>query len=155
MALEKGMDVTAQLYFAALIVGALTPVQVGINAALKASLDNPLAAGLTNFIVGGLAILLVALLTRSGVPALAAAASVPAWGWLGGLIGATFVVATLSLGPKLGAATLFVLVIAGQMLASMALDHFGLIGFPVRPINLPRIAGAMLLVAGVVLIVRN
>jgi bacterial/archaeal transporter family-2 protein len=147
--------VTAQLYFAALIVGALTPVQVGINASLKASLDNSLAAGLANFIVGGLSILLVALLIRPGIPALTAVASVPVWGWLGGLIGATFVVATLSLGPKLGAATLFVLVIAGQMLASMALDHFGVIGFPLRAITVPRIAGAVLLVAGVVLIVRN
>ena len=79
----------------------------------------------------------------------------PRWAWLGGLIGASYIIATLELGPKLGAALLLALILAGQMTASLVVDHFGLLGFPHHPVNLPRLAGALLLVVGAILIVKN
>ncbi|PZP57874.1 MAG: EamA-like transporter family protein [Azospira oryzae] len=147
------MDVV--LHALALLIGALMPVQVGINTSLRALLGDPLLAGLVNMVVGLVCVLLVLMLLRVPWPTAAAMASVPAWGWLGGAIGAAVVVVSLVAGPKLGAATLFVLVVAGQIAASMLLDHFGVLGYPVRPMSVLRIVGALMLIAGVVLIVKN
>jgi transporter family-2 protein len=70
----------------------------------------------------------------------------------GGLLGAVFVTAAATLAPRLGAATFISLTIAGQMLVSILLDQFGLVGFAARPATPLRLLGALLLVAGVLLI---
>ncbi|MCK1708083.1 DMT family transporter [Bradyrhizobium sp. 143] len=72
--------------------------------------------------------------------------------WSGGLFGAIFIALGIFLVPQLGAATFFAPLIAGQMLGSIAFDHFGLLDVPVHPISAIRVAGAALLVGGVVLI---
>lgn len=139
----------------AVVMGALMPVQVGINARLHGLLAHPMVAAMVNMVVGALCVGLLVAVMRVPLPSVGALAALPWWGWFGGVIGAAFVASTLLLGPKLGAAALLALIVAGQMFASMALDHFGVLGFPHSPISLWRIAGALLLVTGVVLIVRN
>jgi bacterial/archaeal transporter family-2 protein len=79
-------------------------------------------------------------------------AGVPWWAWSGGVFGAAFILLAILLLPSLGAATLFALVIAGQVLAAVTLDHFGALGLTPHPMNAARLAGAALLIAGVVLI---
>ena len=74
--------------------------------------------------------------------------------WTGGALGAYFVAATIFLAPKLGATTMVALLLAGQMVASLALDHFGLLGYPIHPVSLGRIAGVVM-IAGGVMLVRN
>jgi len=75
--------------------------------------------------------------------------------WIGGLLGVIYLTATIILAPLLGAATMIGLIIAGQMLASITLDHFGLVGFPVHPLSFWRVFGAIFLIIGVVLIQRS
>ena len=58
------------------------------------------------------------------------------------------------LAPRLGVALTFVLVVAGQMMVSLIVDHYGLLGLPVKHINWQRLVGVALLVAGVLLIRR-
>ena len=70
----------------------------------------------------------------------------------GGICGAFYIVMTILLAPRLGAATLIGVSVTGQMLASLILDHYGLIGYPVHPVNVWRLAGAGLLLGGLVLI---
>lgn len=135
--------------------GALMPVQVGINASLRLLLRDPFLAGLANMVVGAACIVVLLAALRVPLPAAATLAAVPPWAWLGGAIGAGVVVVSLVAGPKLGAATLFVLIVAGQIAGSLFLDHYGFMGYPVRPFTLLRVLGAVLLVAGVVLIVRH
>ena len=65
---------------------------------------------------------------------------------------AIFIALAIFLIPKLGAATFIALLVAGQMLCSLAFDHFGLLGIPVHPASLVRLAGAAFLILGVVLI---
>jgi len=77
---------------------------------------------------------------------------VPWYAWSGGVFGAAFILLAILLLPSLGAATLFALVIAGQVLAAVTLDHFGAFGLTPHPIGAARLAGAVLLIAGVVLI---
>ena len=74
------------------------------------------------------------------------------WYFAGGLLGAYFVYAVILLAPRLGAAQMVALVVAGQTLAALALDHFGLLGYPLQPISLSRICGVLLLAAGVWLV---
>ena len=56
------------------------------------------------------------------------------------------------LAPRLGAAPLIAAVVAGQMLASVALDHYALAGFPPHPVTLQRVAGVILVIGGVALV---
>src|SRR5258707_10013783 len=93
-----------------------------------------------------------ALLVRDPIPMAATAARIPWFAWSGGLFGAIFIGLAMFLIPQLGAATFFVALVTGQMLGSIAFDHFGLMGVPVHPVSVVRIAGAALLVGGVVLI---
>ena len=74
--------------------------------------------------------------------------------WIGGLLGAFFVAAAVTLVPRLGVAMTFSLIIAGQMLVTLVIDHFGLLGVPETKVSLARVAGILLITAGVVLIRR-
>ncbi|MET0216952.1 MAG: DMT family transporter [Burkholderiales bacterium] len=139
----------------AITVGALLPLQVAMNMQLRAWFRDPVIAALPNFVVGTVLLVAYLLLARSRLPSAASLADVPIWAWLGGIIGASYVIASLYLGPKIGATLLLALILAGQMAMSLAVDHFGLLGFPQHPINLPRLAGVVMLVAGAVLIVKN
>lgn len=138
----------------AALVGAGLTVQVGMNAAVRVAIGSPVLAAIVNFVIGLAALVLVAV--ASGARwAPGSAPAVPAWAWFGGLLGALYVAATTVLGPRLGAAALLALTLAGQMLAALIVDHYGIIGFPQSPVTMPRLVGVALLVAGVLLIMRR
>jgi transporter family-2 protein len=140
---------------AALLLGALLPVQVGINARLRGAVGHPALAATLSFVVGALA--LAALAAAAGALRLptGAAARVPWWGWTGGLLGAGYIHGTSVRAPRLGAAALTAAVIAGQLGAALAIDHFGAIGFARQPLTPARVLGAALLAAGVLLVQRR
>lgn len=133
---------------AALTMGAFMPLQAGINARLRQSLGEPLMASLVSFCVGLTALVLFILLTRTPLPSLAAAASAPWWSWVGGGLGACFVVGSVLLAYKMGATALMAWSIAGSLFASVLLDHLGLVGFTVRELSWQRLAGVALLLGG-------
>ncbi|HEX4389724.1 MAG TPA: DMT family transporter [Steroidobacteraceae bacterium] len=141
-------------YLLAFGAGLVLVLQVGMNSTLRGVLDSPLAAALISFLVGTLALALYMLVTRTPWPARAQLADVPGWAWYGGVLGAFYVATSVIVGPRLGAATLLSLIVLGQLLTSLLVDHFGWIGFPVHPLSLVRLAGAGLLFAGVLLITR-
>ena len=107
-----------------------------------------------SYFVGVLCMALLAIALRDPIPSASVAGRIPWWAWSGGVFGAIFIGLAIFLVPQLGAATFIALLVAGQMLASMAFDHFGLLGLAQREIDLPRLIGAALLIAGVVLIRR-
>ena len=137
----------------ALVAGALVAVQFGVNAALRGFLDsNPLFATFVSYAVGTLASLCCLLVSRPALPAWNRVSTVPWWAWTGGTVGVSYVTASVLLAPKLGATRLIVLVVAGQLLASVLLDHFGLLGYAVRPLNAWRMLGCVLLVVAIFII---
>jgi transporter family-2 protein len=138
--------------FLAIVAGACAPTQAGINAQLSIWTNDAVFASMISFIVGSLALALLVIVTRVPWPPLAAAANLPWWQWTGGFLGAFLVAITVMLAPKLGAATMIAFLIAGQMLASLILDHFGILGYRVHPVNAWRLMGAGLLITGVVMI---
>jgi bacterial/archaeal transporter family-2 protein len=138
----------------ALAAGALLPVQAGLNAQLRSALGSPVAAALISFLVGTAGLASIALLLRTPLALGRAWAGTSLWQWSGGLIGAAYVLAAVVLAPRLGAATLIAAVVAGQMVSSLVLDHYGLAGFPVHSLTPARLVGAVLVIAGVILIQR-
>ncbi|MBA3522494.1 MAG: DMT family transporter [Gemmatimonadales bacterium] len=138
----------------ALLIGVLLPLQTGINAQLRITLGAPLAAALVSFLVGSAGLIVLAVITGVSLPVFAAWDRSPWWHWIGGLLGAVYVASVIVLAPRLGAATLIAAVVAGQMLASLVVDHYGWVGFAAHPATAVRIVGAALIIVGVVLVQR-
>jgi transporter family-2 protein len=138
----------------AALAGVCATLQPVINAQLRAGLNSAVWANFANFVVGIGAIALTAALLRAPIPQASFAARVPWWGWTGGLLGATYVGLAIVLVPRIGAATYIALLIAGQMIASVLFDHFGVLGLAQRPLDLSRALGVALVIGGVILIRR-
>jgi bacterial/archaeal transporter family-2 protein len=136
----------------AVAAGAALPIQGAINARLRTDLDAPIAAGAVSFVVAtaGMAILLAA--TRAPAPRLEPLRRLPWWGWLGGFVGAGYVTSVFLLIPEIGTAPTIALTVAGQQVASVLIDRFGLLRLPQRQVTFARLAGVGLLLAGVLLI---
>ncbi|HZC95162.1 MAG TPA: DMT family transporter [Bradyrhizobium sp.] len=142
------------LYVVALGAGVSVAIQQVINGSLRASLGSPAWAGLFSY-VGGLLTMIVAVVALGEhVPSWKLMANTPWWAWSGGVFGGVFILLLILLLPSLGAATLLALVVAGQVLAAITLDHFGALGLTPHPVTTARFLGAALVIAGVVLI-RN
>ncbi len=137
----------------AIVAGVSIAAQQVVNGGLRSELGSAWWAGLISY-VGGTVFMLVALLANGkGLPGgLATLRRVPSISWTGGLLGGLYIALSLFLLPRLGVALVLALIVVGQMSASMTFDHFGLFGLPQHPVGLTRIAGAMALVAGVLLI---
>ncbi len=146
------MSNTYFFIFLALFVGAFLPLQVGVNSKLADAVDSPLISAFLSFCVGTLALLSYILITGVPIANAANAKNASPISWIGGLLGAFYVAVSIILLPKLGVATTVTLIIAGQMLMSLVMDHYGLLGVPVNEISKARVGGAILVIAGVVLI---
>ncbi|MBU0910547.1 MAG: DMT family transporter [Proteobacteria bacterium] len=142
------------LGFALLGIGAGVSfvVQQALNANLRACLESASWAAFISYLGGTLTMLIVLLVMRESWLSGASVARSSWWLWTGGFFGAIYIVVAIALLPRLGAATVVALIVTGQMLASLAFDHLGLLGLTQQPVSLPRLAGALLLIAGVVLI---
>jgi len=136
----------------AVAAGVSLVVPQALNANLRYALNSAAWSGFMSYLVGVICMAAFALALRDPIPSATVAARIPWWAWSGGLFGAIFIALAIFLIPKLGAATFIALLVAGQMLCSLAFDHFGLLGIPVHPASLVRLAGAAFLILGVVLI---
>ena len=145
----------AMSYLLALLVGVFLTAQVGLNASAARYLDNrAVMAAFVSFITGTVAFAAYILVARVSWPSRGTLAGVPLWAWAGGVLGACYVLAATILAPRLGAAAFLSLVVVGQLAASLLIDHFGWLGFAQHSISAPRLLGAGLLIAGVLLITR-
>ncbi|MBB4198379.1 hypothetical protein CCR94_22500 [Rhodoblastus sphagnicola] len=138
----------------AALAGVSAALQQVINAQLRAGLNSAVWANFANFLVGIVAIALTAAVLRAPIPQAGFAARVPWWGWTGGLLGAIYVGLAIVLVPRIGAATFITLLIAGQMIAAVLFDHFGVLGLTQRPLDVSRALGIALVLGGVILIRR-
>jgi transporter family-2 protein len=136
----------------ALVAGAMLPIQFGINAQLATWVGSSVRAALVSFVVGALSLFVVALAFARNWPPADRVSGAPWWVWIGGALGAFYVLGSIVAAPRLGAVTLFVMILAGQALASLAVDHFGWVGFEQHPVNALRLGGVVLLAAGVALV---
>jgi bacterial/archaeal transporter family-2 protein len=135
----------------AIAAGVSFVMQQAANASLRTAIGSAAWAGFASYFGGTLCMLALAGALRETPPSTAAIAQSQWWAWSGGFFGAIYIAVSILLVPRLGTATFIALLIAGQMLASIIFDHFGLFGLPQRMADIPRLLGALLLVGGVVL----
>ncbi len=138
--------------FIALIAGMFMPTQAAVNNKLDSYIHSPVLSALISFVVGGVALLVYILVAGIPLNSITAAKNAPWISWTGGLYGAFFVTAVVVLVPRLGVALTFSIIIAGQMLATLPIDHYGFLGTAVREISAARILGVIFVIVGVVLI---
>jgi transporter family-2 protein len=135
----------------AFLSGAFLPIQAALNARLGKDIDSPVYASLISFLVGSAALVAYVLLTGQQV-SFAHARSMPTYVWFGGILGAFYVTVLVFAFPRIGPALTFGLVVGGQMIISVLLDHFNILVASPHPVNIWRIVGVGLIVAGVILI---
>ena len=122
--------------------------QQAVNANLRAEIGSPWWAGFISYLGGTIVMLLVALVLREPWMSKQMLQRSHLISWSGGVFGAIYIAVSILLISRLGAAMVIALIVAGQMLGSLAFDHFGLLGIPVHQATFPRLVGAALLVAG-------
>jgi bacterial/archaeal transporter family-2 protein len=132
--------------------GCCLALQASANSRFRENLSSPLFA--TYFSICGTIIFatLAMLILRPPAPTTESIRNTQWWNWIGGPLGTLIVLAGTFLVKHLGAAPFLSLMIAGQLLLSVALDHFGLMGLAVQEFSWGRAAGVVLVVAGVVCI---
>lgn len=135
------------------LAGGLIAMQAPINAQLARELGFPLAAAAASFIAGAAALVLITGIASQIQGETIAWRAPPLWMFIvGGCLGAAYVTCAIILTPKIGTAATMAFVVSGQLLAGLLLDHFGYFGLAVRELNAGRIGGAVLLLAGALLI---
>lgn len=136
---------------AALIVGALIPIQAATNVALSRAIDSVFYASLVLFLVALLVVTMFLLLNRFPLPAVSAFRSAPGYGYLGGLIVAAYVLAITYLAPRIGVGNAICFIVTGQIIMAVTIDHFGLFGSAINHIDLKRGMGVALMIIGLFL----
>jgi bacterial/archaeal transporter family-2 protein len=129
-------------------------VQAGVNASLGSESGRPVWSTLASFVIGAAFLLPFTIVPRLDWPTMQQLSAIRWWAWTGGLIGAAYVLSTILLSPRLGATVFFGIVIAGQILMALILDHNGYLGFHRHPVNAMRLAGGLLIIAGVFVVHR-
>ncbi|MFN7011224.1 MAG: DMT family transporter [Allorhizobium sp.] len=136
-----------------IVAGAAIAIQAPINTLLARGLGLPVAAAGISFLAGAviLAIVSVVMARAEGrMPDFAAPAP-----WLyvaGGALGTLYVTTAILLTPRIGAAAVMAFAVTGQLVAGLMIDRIGFLGVAVRELSLGRIAGAVLLITGAVMI---
>jgi transporter family-2 protein len=136
----------------AVLAGASFVLQQAVNANLRVELGSAWWAGFVSYLGGTLAMLAMIVVMREPLLSMDVIARSTWWSWTGGVFGAVYIAISILLLPRLGTATVVALIVVGQMLTSLAFDHFALLGAPHYPATPARLAGAALLIAGAVLI---
>jgi bacterial/archaeal transporter family-2 protein len=141
------------LMFLTLIVGALIPVQAILNSRLGRLTGGPLMGSLLSFLTGLLFLIVLNLFANpSALVQVRPSTTQPWFIWLGGFLGAIFVGYITWVNQRQGLALTFALVVSGQIFVSLVMDHYGLLGSAIRAITLEKVAGAVLIIIGLVLI---
>jgi transporter family-2 protein len=144
---------TALFIVLAVVIGSLNVIQASINGQVRLRVGDAWHAALLSTSISTISLLMVAtLVTREPLPSLGDVARGPWWLWTGGLLGAAYVAVALVAVNRLGSAVLYALIVFGQLMTAVAMDHYGVLGLPRHEITPVRVAGVLMLLGGMVLI---
>ncbi|MBP6730976.1 MAG: DMT family transporter [Chitinophagales bacterium] len=135
----------------AFLSGTFLPIQGGLNARLGKAIESPVQASMVSFIVGAAALVLYVIVSGQSI-SWAGVKTAPPYVWLGGLLGAFYVTVIVMAFPRLGPGLTFGLVIAGQMIVSVLLEHFNVLVAQPQPVSYMRVVGIAMVVGGVFII---
>lgn len=136
-------------YLFAFVCGALVAIQASTNVVLLSSVGEVLWVAAALFLVGVIYLAIAIAVVGVPIPQAGAFLNAPAWSYIGGVIVATYVVTVTFLVPRIGVTNTIVMVVSGQIVASVLIDHFGYFSVPTKEINFEKLLGVMLLVIGV------
>ncbi|WP_266363285.1 DMT family transporter [Tellurirhabdus rosea] len=143
-----------QLLYILLAVGAgaMIPFQSAMNTQLGKSLQSPYFSALTVFVVAAVGLGIYNAVTQQALPATSRFAEAPGWSYVGGVLGGAYILLIVICAPRLGIGNVTLMVLLGQVLAALLIDQFGLLNAPVHVITWQRLAGVLLVVAGVYIV---
>jgi bacterial/archaeal transporter family-2 protein len=139
-------------YILPLLAGIAMSVQAGVNNQLRTILSNPLLAAFISFLTGTIALLIMLFFSKKGLPSWEIYSDISWYKYTGGLLGVIVVVSVILSVPQIGAANMFVLIIAGQLLTAVILDHYGFLGMKPNVVSLQKVVGILFLIAGAYLV---
>ncbi len=139
-------------YILPLFSGVFMTIQASVNSQLRTSINNPIGAAFLSFLGGTLSLAVALVVLRQPLPNLQTLTTIEWHKYLGGLLGATFVTFAIFSAPKIGISSMSVIIVTGQLLTALCLDHFGFLGFKVNEISLTKILGLVLVVVGAYLV---
>lgn len=150
---KKSATVKLIAQIGGVIAGMLLAAQAAINGHFGSLLNSPLHAAVITMVVGIILLFIVSLFQH---PIEHLKETIqdkkPWWVWVGGLFGASYTFLNSFLVPKLGTGTVVVLVLLGQLLSSLIIDHFGLLGAKKTKITWVQVAGLVAMIVGIALI---
>lgn len=152
------LKIASQFFFfipLALGIGIAMTFQTAINSQLREYLYSPLQAALFSFLIGTIALAILVFFQQTEKPNLTDLSQIPWFLWLGGLLGVYAISISIYSAPKLGFLTLSALIIFGQILMSMIVDHFGMLGTEKIAMNWQRILGGVVIFVGVLLTLQR
>ena len=135
----------------ALAAGVALATQSAINTQLaKAMSGEAVIATFISFAVGTIVLFFIAWIKTDLWGNLSTVPSQPWWKLIGGVLGAVVVFTTVLLAPKLGITAMLFFIIVGQLITATTIDHFGLIGMPIREVNITKFIGLIIVAFGLV-----
>jgi len=148
------MQSFAQIFLVFLLVlaGAGLTLQAAVNTRLREAVGSPALSALISFAVGAVPLALAVAFGLLGRGRLTGLAGTPWWIWIGGLFGAFYVTLAVVGVPRVGTAVVIACAVGGQLAAALVLDSSGWLGVPRAPLNIWRVAGVLLVFAGVLLV---
>ena len=139
----------------AALAGVLTPAQSGANGEMGRVLGNPFGVVMLSLSISLVFTLVAGLFTRNGgTSGFSHLTQAPWWAWVGGFCGPVVLLSQPLAAPRLGAAVYIGITVTASAIASIMLDHFGLLGFHQHSASIGRLIGAALMIAGVSLIAK-
>ncbi|KTC55817.1 hypothetical protein AO262_01120 [Pseudomonas fluorescens ABAC62] len=138
-----------------LFAGFAVPLQAGTNAKLGNLLGHPLWATAVSLLVSLLVLIVVIVVTKAPRPNFAAVQEGPWWIWMGGVAGVFYITVALLMAPRLGALNFIMAVLVGQLTVSIAIDYFGLLGFPRQSLNVNKLVGVIIVIGGFLITTRT
>jgi transporter family-2 protein len=136
----------------AFVAGIAIAVQTAVNSQLRVRLHDPMHATLVSFVVGTVFAVLYCVSTRSPLPESTIISQSPWWIWTGGLLGVLFIWSSVVVGPRLGVAMFLTLVMAGQMITSLIIDHYGWLHMEAVKANPWRVIGVVIVMVGATIV---
>ena len=140
-------------YLLGILAGCCLPLQTSANARLSGRTGSPYSSALISFLAGLVFLVFLLIVVGEGVALdWAQLFGLPWWIWLGGVCGVVFLTLNILLFERIGSVQTVVLPTLGQVLMGLTVDHFGLFRGVQSSLTVVRAVGAILVIAGVVIV---
>jgi bacterial/archaeal transporter family-2 protein len=136
------------------LAGGLVALQAPMNSVLGRHVGT-IQSAFVNFLIGTLVLALAVAFVRGGFGRIGEIREAAWWTLLGGLMGVAYVTCVLVTVRSLGAGGVTAATLAGQLAASVVVDHYGWLGVEKSPVTALKLIGIVLLALGTYLVVRE